>query len=73
MKGLYEWIATKFLKSSKFWLAVAGVVATFLSEKFGWDKEQTLLILGMIVTLIIGKGIEDAGKMANPKTNPPKQ
>lgn len=70
MKGIYEWIASKFLKSSKFWLAVAGVVATFLADKFGLDPEQTLGILAAIVALILGKGIEDAGKQANPNKLP---
>jgi len=61
MKSIYEWIATKFLKSSKFWLAVAGVVATFLAEKLGLNHEELTAILASIVALILGKGIQDAG------------
>jgi len=61
MKAIYEWIATKFLKSSKFWLAVAGVVATFLAEKLGLNHEELTAILASIVALILGKGIQDAG------------
>lgn len=70
MNAIYEWFLTKFLKSSKFWLAVAGVIATFLADKFNLDKAEILGILTMIVVLILGKGIEDAGKQANPNKLP---
>ena len=67
MKNIYEWFAMKFLKSSKFWLGVAGAVATFLSDKFGLDPAELNSILAMIVALIMGKAVEDHGRNANPK------
>lgn len=70
MNGIYEWIATKFLRSSKFWLAVAGVIATFLSDKLGLNQEETYAILAAIVGLILAKGIEDAGRQSA-KEQPP--
>lgn len=71
MKDLYEWIAIKFLRSSKFWLAVAGVIATFLSDKLGLDPQETYAVLAAIVGLILGKAIEDAGRNANPENKLP--
>lgn len=71
MKSIYEWFAMKFLKSSKFWLAVAGVAATFLSDKLGLNQEETYSVLAAIVALILGKAIEDAGRNSNPANKLP--
>lgn len=61
MKSVYEWIINSFLKSRKFWIAVIGFTATFLSDKLGLDQEQLYGILVVIVSMITGIAIEDAG------------
>lgn len=63
MKKVYEWMLEKFLKSSKAWLAIIGVIVTTLKGWFPSLDEVTLQqILEMIMSLIIGKGVADAGK-----------
>lgn len=66
MNTIYQWFLERFLSSSKFWLAVAGVLTTFLADKFGLDAEQVMSILAAIIALILGKAIEDHGRNANP-------
>jgi len=62
MQGFYQWLMEKFLKSSKFWLAVIGILTTFLADNLGLDPEQVREILMLIMTLILGKAGVDLGK-----------
>jgi|TARA_R110002096_G_scaffold55026_13_gene141634 uncharacterized membrane protein (DUF441 family) len=54
----------QLFSSKKFTAMVIGIAATFLADKYGLDQEQTTLILGTIISYIIGQGIADNGKEA---------
>lgn len=71
MKNIYGWFASKFLKSSKFWLGVAGAIAVFLKDNFGLEETQVMQVLTIIIAMITGKAIEDHGRNANPSNKRP--
>lgn len=66
MDGLIQWILEKFIKSSKFWLSIAGMVAVFLQDKLGLDQTQVLEILTLIIALVLGKAHASKGWNMNP-------
>ena len=53
-----------FFKSRKFWLAVLGVVQTIVAHYFEVPQDIWLAIDGLLVSLIMGIAIEDAGAKA---------
>tara|TARA_Y100001938_G_scaffold149022_1_gene234508 strand:- start:4895 stop:5083 length:189 start_codon:yes stop_codon:yes gene_type:complete len=48
--------------SKKFTAMVIGIVATFLSTRFGLPEEQVREIVALIIAYIIGQGVADMGK-----------
>ena len=50
-----------FFKSRKFWLAVLGVVQTLIAHYFEIDAAVWQSIDALIVSVIMGIAIEDAG------------
>jgi hypothetical protein len=53
-----------FFKSRKFWLAVLGVAQTIAAHYFEIPEEIWISVNGLLVTLITGIAIEDAGAKA---------
>lgn len=54
----------QLLGSKKFTAMVIGIIATFLSTRFGLDESSTKEIVALVVSYIIGQGIADHGKEA---------
>jgi len=52
----------EFWKSRKFWFAVVGVAQTVILHYFQIDPEIWAAIDGLIITVILGIAIEDAGE-----------
>jgi len=52
------------LASKKFTAMIIGIIATFMSDRFGLPKEQMIQVIGLIISYIIGQGIADHGKEA---------
>jgi len=55
---------TDLLKSKKFLAMIIGMIAAFLSQRFGVAEDRVTEILQLIMTYIVGQGIADAGKEA---------
>ena len=53
-----------FLKSKKFWYAVAGVIAIIFSSVFGIPEDKIMEIAKIVIALIMGQGLADLGKHA---------
>ena len=56
-----------FWKSRKFWFAVVAVVQTVVLHYFNIDQEIWIAIDALIVTVITGIAIEDAGEKSSVK------
>ena len=54
-----------FFKSRKFWLAVLGVVQTVVAHYFEIPQDIWLAIDALLMSLIMGIAIEDAGAKAS--------
>lgn len=52
----------ELLKSKKFWISVAGILAVVLSTFLGVPEQTTLEIAGIIIAYVLGQGIADSGK-----------
>jgi len=50
------------LSSKKFTAMIIGIVATFLSTRFGLPEEQVREIVALVIAYIIGQGVADMGK-----------
>ena len=50
------------LSSKKFTAMIIGIVATFLSNRFGLPEEQVREIVALVIAYIIGQGVADMGK-----------
>jgi len=57
------------IRSKKFWVAVAGVLAVVLSETMGIPEATVLEVAGIIIAYLIGQGIADNGKEAVKEEN----
>ena len=57
-------IINELFKSKKFTAMVIGIVATFLTKRFGLPEEQTTEIIALIIFYIVGQGVADLGKEA---------
>ena len=61
-------IIQSFLRSRKFWLAVFGIVQALVLNYFNVPEEIWQAITGLVMVLIAGIAIEDAGeKSATPQ------
>ncbi len=54
-------------KSKKFWVAVGGVAAVAVSQYFGIAEDKVNEIVAIVVSLILGQGMADFGKVAKQK------
>ena len=45
------------IKSRRFWVAVGGVIATTLQDTLGLTEDQTQMIVGLLVTWIVGDSL----------------
>lgn len=50
---------TALLKSRRFWIAVAGVVAVALHDTLGLDEQQTLELAGIVIAWILGDSLRE--------------
>lgn len=57
VKGVAMNKITALLKSTRFWMAVAGVVAVALKETLGLDETQTLAVAAIVVSWIVGETV----------------
>jgi hypothetical protein len=48
------------LKSRKFWAAVVGLASVFLGDRAGLTPEQITGAIVLLVSYILGTGIEDS-------------
>ena len=48
--------------SKKFTAMIIGIIATFLSTRFGLPEEQVREIVALVIAYIIGQGVADMGK-----------
>jgi hypothetical protein len=51
-----------FLDSRKWKLAVGGVIFAIFGEPLGLSQDQVQNALNMIMALVVGQGVVDAGK-----------
>ena len=57
-------LLNQLLKSKKFVAMIIGIIATFLSTRYGFDEVQTKEIIALVISYIVGQGIADHGKEA---------
>jgi len=50
------------LKSKKFLMAVAGLIAVVLFHFFALPEETTMKVLGIVIAYIAAQGVADIGK-----------
>jgi hypothetical protein len=50
------------LTSKKFVAAVTAALVAFLSNLYGIEPDQALLIVGPLVAYVLGQGLADLGK-----------
>lgn len=52
------------LKSKKFWMSIAGVIAVVMSHLLNIPEATTMMVLAPVVSYIIAQGWADSGKEA---------
>lgn len=48
------------LKSRKFWVTFVTMAIVLLADELGFDRDQTLQVVGMAGTYVFGQGYVDA-------------
>ena len=54
----------KLLKSKKFLVSVAGVVAVIGNHFFGIPEQDMLQVTSIVISYVLGQGLADLGKEA---------